>query len=664
MLDLSQNCPKEIYLTFDVLWILWIDLKFTDLKLKVKESLNIVLNTKNLDQILFLSTSNFWLLFLLLADEEDEQSIKLFCKACSEFNKLQEFSGPKSEVIDIFSYCISKLASFRDLQNLWASEEHKEKVSNAYDDVITKLMEIVYDKEAVMELRIRWVEDYFPLLYKFWDVYREQIDDLRQQFIEYDQYQLHKAIGINASKLLKEKDLDEYFASLQDTIGSKDSTLIAKRASVVHLSMFILHSELIKNCQDKLLKFQSIFFKYMFDKKEEIQEYASSVLTKLYQLGDEETKKKLVKDLNRALGGKQNFSELQEKEDDFELNIEYDPNSPDAKKIKTFKDLCDIAVDLGHNELIYQFLNIHRHLTHYKNIKRAADSLHGIVLEDEEVKNDLLKTIPKIFVMTYDYNEDIRDTMKEVMASLVPPEKENKIILEKWDDIISELVEAVNNKNEFRKRLSGLHGLADIIDKGEWDKIKLVFESLFVVAFKLTDDPNDNVKRAAFLLMKSLKKLTLRNGNIYTCTDLGSLKSMYSIVLPLLLKQGIPSHLKIVKMFSVTLLNEILETSKEESVVDKLKFKNSREDRQLNYTYNSKQKMREIMQPYLKEIIVLIIDSISEFESEMWAKVETQIGFAQQESKGDLEHYLNDQRIKSSKDSMLYDILAVSKDLL
>ena len=79
-------------------------------------------------------------------------------------------------------------------------------------------------------------------------------------------------------------------------------------------------------------------------------------------------------------------------------------------------------------------------------------------------------------------------------------------------------------------------------------------------------------------------------------------------MLPLVLKKGIISHINIVKSYSVVLLYDILETSKEESVVDKLKVKGSREDRQLNYTYNSKQKMREIMQPYLKEIVILIIE--------------------------------------------------------
>ena len=249
---------------------------------------------------------------------------------------------------------------------------------------------------------------------------------------------------------------------------------------------------------------------------------------------------------------------MQEKEEDFELNIEYKSSTEEGKKLKTFKDLCDIATDIGHNELIYQFLNIHRHLNHYKNIKKAAQSLHGILLEDQQIKNDMLNIIPKIFLMTYDYNEDIRNTMREVMGVLVTDKDENQIIREKWDDIVKELNEAVNNQKEFRKRLAGLHAFSDIIAKEEWHRVRPIYEKLFNIAFKLVDDVNDNVKQAAFGLLKTLKKITLRNGNVYTNTDLSEIKTIFDVVMPLVLRRGIISHLSVIKFYSVSLLYDTI----------------------------------------------------------------------------------------------------------
>ena len=272
--------------------------------------------------------------------------------------------------------------------------------------------------------------------------------------------------------------------------------------------------------------------------------------------------------------------------------------------------------------------------------------------------------VPKLFLMTYDYNEEIRNTMKEVMSILVTGKEEKQIISEKWEEIIKELLEAVNNKKEFRKRLAGLHALSDVIYWEEWSKVKTVFSKLFDIGFKLVDDPNDNVKEAAFTLLKTMKKITLRNGNIYTCTNMTELKEIYAIVMPLVLQKGILSHLTVVKLYSVSLLYEVLETSKEESIIKKLKIKGSRQDRQLNYTYNSKQKMREIVKPYLKDIIILIVECISDFEDEVWNKIEMEVFSNNKGKSSELDHYLNDMRIKSSKDSLLYEILGNCKELI
>jgi hypothetical protein len=109
-------------------------------------------------------------------------------------------------------------------------------------------------------------------LFKNTDEYLDHVKYLREQYIEYDQYELHQSIGLSASQLLRKDDLEEFFKDLVEIINSKESTLIAKRASIMHLAQFITNSELIKESQSKLITFQAIFFKYMFDKKDLIQE--------------------------------------------------------------------------------------------------------------------------------------------------------------------------------------------------------------------------------------------------------------------------------------------------------------------------------------------------------------------------------------------------------
>lgn len=89
------------------------------------------------------------------------------------------------------------------------------------------------------------------------------------------------------------------------------------------------------------------------------------------------------------------------------------------EKLKTYKDLCNIAVELGHRELIYQFLEVHRHLAHYQDIKNAAKGLSGILMLDERLRRDLLKIAPKILLLSYDHNTEVQETMKELWHNLI-----------------------------------------------------------------------------------------------------------------------------------------------------------------------------------------------------------------------------------------------------
>lgn len=98
--------------------------------------------------------------------------------------------------------------------------------------------------------------------------------------------------------------------------------------------------------------------------------------------------------------------------------------SDQRKKLRTYKDLCKIAVEIGHKEMIYQFLEVHRHLTHYNDIKNAAAGLSNIIMLDDRLKQDLMKIVPKILMLTYDVNDGVRDTMKQLWCTLIEADKE------------------------------------------------------------------------------------------------------------------------------------------------------------------------------------------------------------------------------------------------
>ena len=85
-----------------------------------------------------------------------------------------------------------------------------------------------------------------------------------------------------------------------------------------------------------------------------MQDISSKALSLLYKQGTKETKDHLVENLSKAFAGETvEDAEMGEKDEDQELYLEFKDTSEYSEKMKTYKDLCKVAVELGHRELIY-----------------------------------------------------------------------------------------------------------------------------------------------------------------------------------------------------------------------------------------------------------------------------------------------------------------------
>lgn len=150
-----------------------------------------------------------------------------------------------------------------------------------------------------------------------------------------------------------------------------------------------------------------------------MQECSSKAVTVIYKAGDEGVRSELVEALSSTLGGAGEAGagakavQDQEKDADRELLLEV-KGTEQVNKLKTFKDLCRIANEIGQRDMVYQFMEVHRHLSHYQDVKNAASGLAGIMSLDPKLKERLLVIAPKILLLTYDYNQGVRDTMKQL----------------------------------------------------------------------------------------------------------------------------------------------------------------------------------------------------------------------------------------------------------
>lgn len=271
----------------------------------------------------------------------------------------------------------------------------------------------------------------------------------------------------------------------------------------------------------------------------------------------------------QQIGGETN----EDKDEDRELLLDFHDQSgaEQRKKLKTYKDLCKIAVEIGHKEMIYQFLEVHRHLSHYQDIKNAAKGLSNIIMLDERLKNDLMKIAPKILMLTYDYNDEVRDTMRQLWATLIDVDKEQQIIDEKWEEILKEALAYMKQK-EFRKRLSACLVLQDLLPNRSWNDIRAHFKAIFLGTLTLLDDDIDGVKKAAANLATTNKRLTLKFANIYSNENLEELQEVLSVVIPMTIDEVIKSNIKVVKFYGVNLLFEIVKSSTQEKMYQSLKI--------------------------------------------------------------------------------------------
>lgn len=101
-------------------------------------------------------------------------------------------------------------------------------------------------------------------------------------------------------------------------------------------------------------------------------------------------------------------------------------------------------------------------MAHYQDIKNAAKGLSSIIMLDEKLRGDLLKIAPKILLLSFDHNSEVKETMKELWSSLIEVEKEEEVINQRWPEIFSEAFDGLNSK-EYRRRQSSVLALSDLL---------------------------------------------------------------------------------------------------------------------------------------------------------------------------------------------------------
>ncbi|VDO23729.1 unnamed protein product [Haemonchus placei] len=332
-----------------------------------------------------------------------------------------------------------------------------------------------------------------------------------------------------------------------------------RRSALIWLLVVVRRSykaraNLLKGMLDKI---QTGFGIGLAENDDFTQDVASSGIGLVYEMASEEQKKALVNDLISRISEGKPFS-----------NTKVDPNTeifskdqhitgPDgfgkSSKVNRIIELCSLATDLNQPDLVYKFMNLARH-----------NSVFGFCGCFGRAGTEIVQ---------------VRQSMRSIWSVLTASRR--GLVEEYADDIAKELQQQLTSP-EWRVRESACLALSDLVQGNDSRYIRSIIPDLMLTVFRLRDDIKESVRLAANRAIATLGKLAVR---LSSESPKGHDPRVFlNSLLPVLIRNGIHSEIKVNKQFSISILLELSKTAGSQ------------------------------LRPHLAELIPSLIDTISDAE--------------------------------------------------
>lgn len=388
---------------------------------------------------------------------------------------------------------------------------------------------------------------------------------------------------------------------------------------------------LVKKCvnlskciRERLEEIQDAFLRILGDNDEITQDVASKGIGLCYSLAKNDTKQDLVTRLVDTLSGSKKkalTSQVKVRSENEEIfKAEQIGKAPDGQNIGTYKELCSLASDLNKPDLVYQFMNLAHHNSMWNTRRGAAFGFQTICkLSSKELQEYLPSLIPKLYRYQFDPNVKIQQSMTSIWNSIM--NDDNKKIIDQYLDVILRDLEHNMLNTLWRIRESCCLAFCDLIKGGRnLEPISTKFGIFWSLMFKLADDIKESVRNAAEMGLKSLNRVTVAYSASINNLDVSE-KTINS-VLPILIKEGLNSSIEPVRAITVKTIHEL-----------------------------TKQSQSAFIKPYLIELIVNLLETLSGYESSELNYLSLKLNST------DLQESLDQARVSSSKGSPMLEII-------
>ncbi|KAL3231732.1 Proteasome component ECM29 [Nakaseomyces bracarensis] len=373
----------------------------------------------------------------------------------------------------------------------------------------------------------------------------------------------------NVIEILINKFPDEHFNTVLKRIMSmcinpNPNQRKAGTIWLLSLVQFLGSSILIKeNCAE----IHKCFVSALVHKDQIVQESAARGLSLIYEMGSNDLKEDMIKGLFKSFtsnndGLKLSSGAVSENTELFERDT---MNTGDGGSISTYKDILNLASEVGDPGIVYQFMSLAKNSMLWSSRKGIAFSLGAIMsksslekylLDNADVAN---KLIPKLFRYKFDPYTVVAQSMNDIWNSLIVDTK--KTVETYFDVILEELLTGMGNK-EWRVREASTAALLNLVQTQPESKFSDKILQIWTMAFRSMDDIKESVREIGTKFTSVLSKMLVKS--IDTNKNVGAEKSkkILSTILPFLLgTKGINSDAEDVKNFALKLLLDLVKNS-------------------------------------------------------------------------------------------------------
>lgn len=347
--------------------------------------------------------------------------------------------------------------------------------------------------------------------------------------------------------------------TLETVLANTKSTKPATRKfACIWLISLLQYCGHLQPVQDKLEQIHLIFMKYLPESDELVQESASRGLSMIYEMGDSKLKDNLVYNLVQSFTAdsskKVNAGAVSEDTQLFEPGV----LSTGDGSVSTYKDILNLASELGDPSLIYRFMSLAANSALWSSRKGAAFGLGSILSKanlDEMFENNKRLSqslVPKLYRYRFDPNASVQQAMRGIWDALIKDKA--AAIKSNFEPILKELLSGMADK-EWRVRQASATALLDLLQGKPIELYQEYLEQIWARSFRAVDDIKESVRNAGLTLTRGLATSLIRYIDVDNGASPQRAEQILSHLVPFLMgHQGLQSDAEDIQSFALDTL--------------------------------------------------------------------------------------------------------------